>query len=360
VVTGARAGRPAELRYSDLAREIAKSGPAPVTLLKIARDTAALLAEDLAVRIAEAFLGPGGKPERIRGGDEGAGERIASLRNFSLFDARRVVLVHSPGELPPAAWEELARLLVRVPESLRLVLVSPGTGVPGPRRGRKKSGEGALGDDLESRIHAAGGRVATLWPPFANQLPAWIERRGASLGLRIPAEIAVEILARAGPDLRELANEIEKLRLAMTGRDTVTREDLRVLARGIADDAAFAFLDALDTRDLVRIVRALSAALEADPEGIALVALAGGHIVRLLVFEDARRAGRTDLARAAGVPDWKLPSIAAAAARFDRDELIDLVGALSDIDRALKSGSGPAESHLSLLAVRAAQGPMVP
>lgn len=73
----------------------------------------------------------------------------------------------------------------------------------------------------------------------------------------IGAEALAELVTAVGPNLRELANEVEKLSLYLAARPEVELQDVETLVSRHRQARAFELGDALGDRDLPRLLRAL-------------------------------------------------------------------------------------------------------
>lgn len=76
-------------------------------------------------------------------------------------------------------------------------------------------------------------------------------------GLSISDEALAELVACVGPNLRQLANEVEKLALFMGERAAVGMTDVQAIVTKSKHARAFALGDALGDRDMPRVLRTL-------------------------------------------------------------------------------------------------------
>jgi DNA polymerase-3 subunit delta len=82
-------------------------------------------------------------------------------------------------------------------------------------------------------------------------------RQLKSLGKSISEEALAELVACVGPNLRQLAGEVEKLALFAGARPEITRAEVEALVSRNKPARAFALADALGDRDLPRLLRCL-------------------------------------------------------------------------------------------------------
>ena len=92
---------------------------------------------------------------------------------------------------------------------------------------------------------------------WAHQAEAAALRLLQALGKKISDEALSEFVARAGPNLRQLNNEAEKLALYAADRGEIEVRDVNDVVTRNKQARAFALGDALGDRDLPRVLRCL-------------------------------------------------------------------------------------------------------
>ena len=169
----------------------------------------------------------------------------AGADNLSLFAARRIVELRLPTPRPGDSGSKALQRLASDPDPDRVILVVTSKLDSAASRSRWVK---AIGD---------AGLVVQVWPIDRAELPRWIERRAASMRLRMSRE-ATEILAdRVEGNLLAADQELKKLAI-LTGELTVDAE--QVLA-SVADSArfdVFLFADAFLGGDARRVFDVLS------------------------------------------------------------------------------------------------------
>jgi DNA polymerase-3 subunit delta len=188
-----------------------------------------------------------------------------------------------------------------------------------------------------------------------EDLEAFIRKRVEALGAGPAApDVVTSIRDRAGTDVGDLAQEIEKLCLACAGR-SITVRDVRAHVRDQAEAWVFDLTNALSDRRLDRATLLVSSLLGQGEPPLRMVAVLANHVAELI---EAARVGSAVPAVALRHPgafarDYfpKLPVevrthfksgfrayyIFRGAAAFRLDELRKLHTALVGADLALKS-----------------------
>ena len=104
---------------------------------------------------------------------------------------------------------------------------------------------------------------------WADQAEAWGRTALRARQKEISDEALAELIARVGPNARQLDNEIEKLALDAANKDEIQLEDVAAICTRNKTARAFALGDALGDRDLPRLLRRLDEELwevKLDPQ----------------------------------------------------------------------------------------------
>jgi DNA polymerase-3 subunit delta len=104
---------------------------------------------------------------------------------------------------------------------------------------------------------------------WADQAEAWGRKALRDRQKEISDEALAELIARVGPNARQLDNEIEKLALYADNKDEIQLEDVAAICTRNKTARAFALGDALGDRDLPRLLRRLDEELwevKLDPQ----------------------------------------------------------------------------------------------
>jgi DNA polymerase-3 subunit delta len=114
-----------------------------------------------------------------------------------------------------------------------------------------------------------------------------VEARFAQAGLSIDAGARTEFLKRAGFDTRFLVNEIEKLRLFVGERTTVTTQDVREITSIGREAEAWDLLDAFGERDALGALTTLKRLSGQKGIGVMLASMLEKAVRDLLILREA-------------------------------------------------------------------------
>ncbi|MBV9079497.1 MAG: DNA polymerase III subunit delta [Elusimicrobia bacterium] len=180
------------------------------------------LKERAAARIIEKLVPPESKDfnlERFDGRQCTGGQIVSAAQSLPFLGERRVVLVTAADELSAADGRLVAESFAGLPESTCLVLLW----------------EGKAGLREEIPAHAgSNGAIVTFWPPFANQLPAWLMNEARTRGKPIAPDAAAALCEACG-DLQQMVNEYDKLSLFVGKKPKIEMSDVR--EHGLPDQA---------------------------------------------------------------------------------------------------------------------------
>jgi DNA polymerase-3 subunit delta len=220
---------------------------------------------------------------------------------------------------------------------------------------------------LVKRLAAAGRRVsfaierAGTWNDERLVLRPVIEALLAGTGKRVDAGGEARLAALVGDDARLLASELTKLGAYVGERAVIGAADVDALVTRAASDPFFALGNAVEARDLAAALAVLDRSL-ADGASPHMIVGSLAATVRRLVVEGERARAVVGDRPIRSAREWEglvYPTIPEAerldkygkprspfglwkkyeaAQRYRRAELLDLLVALADADRGMKSG----------------------
>jgi len=210
--------------------------------------------------------------ERVHAGDMTTGDRLAdgvaglvsAVRTMPMMAPRRVVVVTQAemllvpkreSEAAARALDELEALLKRPEPQTTLVFVA-----------------GAI--DKRSRMYKLLTKHATVVECGAIEDQAdaerWVKNRIAAAGVEIEPAAARRLAERAGPDIKRLRGEVDRLLLYAMGKPRVTLDDVREVAGPAALQDDWAMTNAIEAGQSAIALKQLALMLDtgAPPEKI--------------------------------------------------------------------------------------------
>ena len=186
------------------------------------------------------------------------------------------------------------------------------------------------------------GEVLLYEAPRKRDLPSWVAKQFEQHGASAARDACRLLVEMVGDDPERLRSEIEKLS-TWAGGETITEDDVRVLASVSAETTIFMLTDAWGKRDVGSALGAVESLLEraGSRELPRLAALLANHVARVRACQVLADEG---LAPREAAGKLKLHPFAAEkafahAANYSPDELEQALVRLAELDLALKGNS---------------------
>ncbi|RIK37329.1 MAG: DNA polymerase III subunit delta [Chloroflexi bacterium] len=254
-----------------------------------------------------------------------------------------------------AAHAEAAQFLNGVPAlpgSADLVLVELNLDKRrAPWRGFTPDKAGLPVPGLQDLIQAKQVHLEELAAPDARGLPAWIDQYAKQQGIAVEPR-AVQLLATfVGANLRQLANELDKLATYSRGR-AITAADVDLLVSDASEAMIWTLTDALSQRNPRAAMQSLHALRRGDANAFYLLTMIARQYRIMLKVKDALAgagsANEYDLAKQLGEKPFPLKKAMQQAAGYSAGDLVDVLDRLLEADFAMKTGADP-DTEIDLL-----------
>ncbi|QIN78801.1 DNA polymerase III subunit delta [Rubrobacter marinus] len=264
-------------------------------------------------RTVEAYDAADSSPEAV----------VSACNSYSLFGEGSVVLVRNLDAWNAAQKAKIVDYLGDPSPEADLVLLG------------KKLGA------REKLLAAAKkiGEVHSFEQPTGKALARWAVGYAKKAELKLPEDVAAELVLRCSDDKTRVSREVEKLALYADGEATMG--DVEALCPPDLQSNIFQFVDALGAGKGGRALTLLEALLGTGEPPLRIV-----HMIRrqfrLLarakaLFEDG--APRSEVASALKVPPFVARKLEEGAGRMGEEELEQALALVSDLERGLKGGS---------------------
>jgi DNA polymerase-3 subunit delta len=283
-------------------------------------------------------------------GDVDVDRVLAAARTLPMMAARRLVMVRSIERWEPkgeaketksskgsaVAFDRLADYTTRTSPSTTLVLVA-----------------GKL--DLRRRFAAIAkkeGFVVECDTPPRNALPSWLVRRARERQKTLAPGVGELLADIAGPDLARLDDAIERLSLYVGTGTEITEDAVAEVVVGVKPSSVWELVGAVGRRDVGAALAAFARIYDPKDRGLPLLGTLAWSTRQLIRFQAgvARGLPPQEAAKHAGAPPFKAQDLAEQSRRLPAHELERWLGALADVDLALKGGSKrPAQAILESL-----------
>ncbi len=247
---------------------------------------------------------------------------VARATAFPMMAAHRVMVIKRIDRLHDSSSQALLPLILSPPETT--VQVYTAGKVDARRKTFRELRKAALCLEFKT--------------PYENQIPDWIKNRAALLNREIEPEAAHLLHMSAGPQLRDLANELEKIALFVGDRKKITVEDVAFVVNASRGATPFDLADALGNRKRDLSLAILKRLMEHGENGLGVLAILNRHffILRKVRSLHALRVPRQQWAGQLKVPPYFLSKYVSQASRFSDEALWAVYQALFEADDRLK------------------------
>jgi DNA polymerase III subunit delta len=261
---------------------------------------------------------------------------IAAAEQLPMMSARRVVQIRDFTKLRESDEEALARYLARPVETSVVIFVA---------------------DELDKRRKLTKTLLdvcaAVEFAPLADaELAEWAKRRLRELKVQTDERTLRQVVALAGPDVRTLSNELEKLATAALDSGFITMEMVDALVGRSRELSNFELTDHLIARNRKRALQTLRRLLDDGAEPVMLIGLVASNYHRLALAKElmSKGAPNNEVYRQVGI-FGRREEFLATARRSDAAALARSIERIAAADLAIKTslgGGGPQGSRLQL------------
>ncbi len=252
-------------------------------------------------------------------------QAIATAEQLPMMSPRRVVQIRDFTKLRESDEEALARYLARPVESSVVIFVA---------------------DELDKRRKLTKTLLdvcaAVEFAPLADaELVEWAKRRLRELKVQSDERTLRQVIALAGPDVRTLSNELEKLATAALDSGFINMEMVDALVGRSRELSNFELTDQLIARNRKRALQTLRRLLDDGAEPVMLIGLVASNYHRLALAKElmSRGAPNNEVYRQVGI-FGRREEFLATARRSDARALTRSIERIAAADFALKTSLG--------------------
>jgi DNA polymerase III subunit delta len=270
-------------------------------------------------------------------------QAIAAAEQLPMMGGRRVVRITDFSRKPPRPSlreedeEALERYVTRPVETSVVIFIA---------------------DNLDKRLKLSKTLLdACQSVEFAAlkdaELAAWARDRLKHLGAHADERALRQLVGLAGPSVRRVATELEKLATAALPDGVVTAELVDGLVGRSRELSNFELSDHLIARDRRRALATLRKILDDGAEPVMLLGLLASNFHRLALAKElmSRGAPEQEVFRVVNMPFSQRKDFLATARRADAQELARRITRIAEADLAIKTslgGGGDRGSRLQL------------
>ena len=256
-----------------------------------------------------------------------AAQAVSMAGTFPAFSGKRLIVVRHAGSLKPFEQELFSAYLKDPAPFSCLVFISD-------------SYKMDIGATLAVLIRGKG-EVRQFKHLDAAALMDWVKRQAKSLGKAISPDAATKLIELAGPGLRGVKAELEKIALFTGDKAAIDETDVEEAGLDIREETIFNLTNAIGERDVKKAL-GIYVKLSGEPPVKVLGAIA--YEMRALIkIKSVLKKGSNarEQAGVTGVLQWKFDSYVKRSRLFSDSELKSALKKLCETDERLKTGTMP-------------------
>ncbi len=310
-----------------MATKTASAPPLPVTLVSGSDDL--LVTRAIGTVIAAARAADPGAEVSDYLASQFTSDEALTLHTASLFGGWRVVVVRNVHELGDEVGAALTSFVASPVPEVALVLTTTG---------RASALVNAIRKQKVPEIKAAPITQAWKRAQFASE-------EARRHGGRITDDAAKMLVEAVGSDLGAIAGAVEQLMSGIGPRGLINDEVVSQHFRGRAETSGFTIADAVLAGELDRGLTLLRQSLEVGTPAVFIPsALASGlrEIAKVSAATSAGGRTKAELAKALGMPDWKIEKAERLARHWPDEALGRAMVAVAEADEGVKGGAADA------------------
>ncbi|HLI61240.1 MAG TPA: DNA polymerase III subunit delta [Solirubrobacteraceae bacterium] len=297
--------------------------------------------------LAESLSGAEGV-ELLEGEQATPDRAAAALSAMTLALSRRFIVVDGAERWKDSEMEALEAALGAIPPETTIAFFA------------REEARAKAPDRLHAAVKAAGGDISAEATVKPWELPRWVARQAAALGLELTVDGARALIAHVGERQQRLLRELEKLAIGV-GADPSTAtpldaEQVSSLSASSSERRAWTVADAVVAGDGRAAVRAFLELRQQGERVAGLLYWISGRVRQAHEVAAALEAGEApaQIKRRLRMPSRAADALIADAGRRGSERLREAVGEIADLELASRGGGtgGAGEDTAALLALR--------
>ncbi|MGA7159734.1 MAG: DNA polymerase III subunit delta [Bacteroidota bacterium] len=259
----------------------------------------------------------------IHGGEIDGKEIVALASSFPMMAERRVVVVK---DFDRVSNKELIEPYLEHPSpSTCLILIAS-------KPDARKKPYPLL------KKNSVGGEFGRL---YDNEIPAWIERRVKALRRSITPEAAELLQAYVGNSLRDVANEIDKLLIAIGQKPRVELEDVEAVVGISKEFTVFELTKMVGEKNISKSIEIVERMLDSGESPQLIIVMLTRHFIIMAKLRELQASAKSDfeLAGAVRVSPFFVKGYLSQLRHYSPGAIENAFLALARADREMKSSA---------------------
>lgn len=181
--------------------------------------------------------------------------------------------------------------------------------------------------------------IVRFFPLFENQIPEWIQKKGAEMGYKITSGAARLMIDFIGQDLSLLVNEMEKMTIYLSHKKHIDIKDVEKAVGKTRVFSVFELTTSLGERNPVKSLKLLRQLIDSGQSPVGIIALVALHFRRIYLIKNLLELGKSqeEISKQLGMSPFILRAYLPQASLFSLKEIRMFFSKFLDTDIRLKS-----------------------
>ncbi len=299
------------------------------------------LLEDSLKRLIDAVVEPNTRDfnfDLFYGNDVDGGKIIDAANAYPMMAESRVVVVKDLHKLAITSLEMLSKYVEKPAQSTKLILIAD-----------KLDGRNKFISKIKT--NSCYVEFKTL---YDRQIPNWIQGHLKEKSYDISQEALMLLQSRVSNNLRDIANELEKVVLNLNGKKKIELEDVQKVVGLSRNYSVFDLNDAIGYKDLHKALLILNQMLESGESPTGIIAMIARHFISLIKIKGAvtQKKSMNEMTALVGIPSFFINKTKEMAKNYTIVQMQQIFASLLDTDLILKTSQLPSPIALQSLLIQ--------
>lgn len=241
---------------------------------------------------------------------------------YPMMSARRVMVFKSVGLFGDAQNSVLQEIFAKPNELVTAIFL-------GPFLDKKKK---------VFKILNAQSEAIEFKKPYDNQVPYWIKHLGTELGLEIDQEAIHQIHEFMGGDLRNIANELAKIKDYVFPKNQVSLKNILELLTMSSQDNSFLMVEKWINGDEAKRLKITEMVIDSGESELGFLQLLARHLRILNQIKIGQRSqlSKDQLSKKNGIPIFFVDKYILQSRHWSDSSISKVLSSLAKVELALK------------------------
>lgn len=195
------------------------------------------------------------------------------------------------------------------------------------------------------------GKVVELSYQSEEMILRWVVKRLGDEGIKIKKDGIAELIFRAGPSLKQIEQEVEKLIAYCIDKKIVQKIDVQTLVPLKIENKIFDMIGDLCSRRIGQTIAKYRDLLQLKEPPIRILSLVSKQFKQMRLIKEMEKDQKSsiEMQEVLGLATWQIKKLQGMSRRFSLSQLQEILEKGIDLDVAIKTGKIAEDLGLELL-----------